>query len=115
MCARALLTVCAVSPGALVQVGALEMHVLEWLEPLELNLKEILSSLGKTEAGKKNVVHVGLTLLLMLIMNGSALFIKDLGLVVGLGGAILGTPSPGVTQRARARVRRWPLRACVPA
>ena len=49
VCVRALLTVCALSPGALVQVGALEMHVLEWLEPLELNLKEILSSLGKLD------------------------------------------------------------------
>ena len=34
---------------------------------------------------------MSLTLLLMVIMNGSALFVKDLGLVVGLGGAILGS------------------------
>merc|ERR1719393_167364 len=51
----------------------------------------ILSATGKTEAGKKNSVHVALSLALMLIMNGSALFVKDLGLVVGLGGAILGS------------------------
>ena len=46
----------------------------------------ILSSLGKTEAGKKTSVHVGLTVALMVLMNGAALFLKDLGLVVGLGG-----------------------------
>ena len=51
----------------------------------------ILSALGKTEEGKKNSVHIALSLLLMLIMNGTALFLKDLGLVVGLGGAILGS------------------------
>jgi len=51
----------------------------------------ILSSLGKTKEGEKTSVHVGLTLALMVLMNGAALFIKDLGLVVGLGGAILGS------------------------
>jgi len=51
----------------------------------------ILSGLGKTEEGKKTSVHVGLTLALMVLMNGAALFVKDLGLVVGLGGAILGS------------------------
>ena len=51
----------------------------------------VLSALGKTEEGKKNSVHIALSLLLMLIMNGTALFLKDLGLVVGLGGAILGS------------------------
>jgi hypothetical protein len=47
--------------------------------------------LGKTEAGKKNSVHIGVTLALLLLMNGTSLFLKDLGLVVGLGGAILGS------------------------
>ena len=51
----------------------------------------LLAFLGKSEDGKKTSVHVGVTLLLMCIMNGTALFVKDLGLVVGLGGAILGS------------------------
>ena len=41
--------------------------------------------------GSKKAVHWGVTLLLMGLMNGGALFLKDLGLVVGLGGAILGS------------------------
>ena len=36
----------------------------------------ILSSLGKTEEGKKTSVHVALTLALMFIMNGASLFLK---------------------------------------
>ena len=51
----------------------------------------LLAFLGKSEDGKKTSVHVGVTLLLMCIMNGTALFVKDLGLVVGLGGAVLGS------------------------
>jgi len=51
----------------------------------------ILAFVGKTEEGKKNSVHVALTLAIMLLMNGSALFLKDLGLVVALGGAVLGS------------------------
>ena len=54
----------------------------------------LLAFLGKTEEGKKTSVHVSLTLLLMVLMNGTALFLKDLGLVVGLGGAILGSGAP---------------------
>jgi len=42
-------------------------------------------------SGKKTTTHVGLTLLLLCVMNGASLFVKDLGLVVGLGGAILGS------------------------
>merc|ERR1719217_486204 len=57
-----------------------------------LGLREgLLSMLGKTEAGKKAPVHWGVTLALMLLMNGTSLFLKDLGLVVALGGAILGS------------------------
>lgn len=51
----------------------------------------VLSIAGKAEQGKKNSVHVAITLALMLLMNGTSLFIKDLGLIVGLGGAILGS------------------------
>ena len=41
--------------------------------------------------GSKKAVHWGVTLALMALMNGTSLFLKDLGLVVGLGGAILGS------------------------
>ena len=51
----------------------------------------VLSIAGKAEQGKKNSVHVAITLALMLLMNGTSLFLKDLGLIVGLGGAILGS------------------------
>jgi sodium-coupled neutral amino acid transporter 11 len=51
----------------------------------------ILAMFGQTAAGAKATVHVLLTLALVLILNGSSLFIKDLGLIVGLGGAILGS------------------------
>ena len=57
-----------------------------------LGLREgVLSMLGMTEEGKKAPVHWGVTLALMLLMNGTSLFLKDLGLVVALGGAILGS------------------------
>ena len=57
-----------------------------------MGLREgVLSFVGKTEEGEKPAVHIGLTVALMLAMNGAALFIKNLGLVVGLGGAILGS------------------------
>ena len=42
-------------------------------------------------SGEKQGTHVALTLLLLCLMNGASLFLKDLGLVVGLGGAILGS------------------------
>jgi len=51
----------------------------------------VLAMFGKKAAGDKPIVHIGLTLLLLLVMNGASLFLKDLGLVVGLGGAILGS------------------------
>jgi sodium-coupled neutral amino acid transporter 11 len=51
----------------------------------------LLEFLGKTEDGKKRAVHWGVTLSLMALMNGASLFLKDLGLVVALGGAILGS------------------------
>ena len=41
--------------------------------------------------GSKKATHWGATLLLMALMNGTSLFLKDLGLVVGLGGAVLGS------------------------
>ena len=51
----------------------------------------ILSICGQSKAGEKTAVHVALTIGIMVLMNGAALFIKNLGLVVGLGGAILGS------------------------
>ena len=51
----------------------------------------ILAMFGQKAAGAKASVHVLLTLALVLFLNGSSLFIKDLGLIVGLGGAILGS------------------------
>jgi len=51
----------------------------------------IFAALGKTESAKKPAVHVLATLAIMLVINGCALVVKDLGLVVGLGGAILGS------------------------
>ena len=41
--------------------------------------------------GSKSSVHVSLTLLLLCMMNGVALVLKNLGLVVAVGGAALGT------------------------
>jgi len=51
----------------------------------------VLAMFGKKAAGEKTIVHVLLTLVLVCVMNGASLFVKDLGLVVGLGGAILGS------------------------
>ena len=51
----------------------------------------VLALFGKSEAGKRTDVHVVSTVLLMLLVNGLALFVKNLGLVVSLGGAILGS------------------------
>uniref|UniRef100_A0A7S3AUI9 Amino acid transporter transmembrane domain-containing protein n=2 Tax=Haptolina ericina TaxID=156174 RepID=A0A7S3AUI9_9EUKA len=42
------------------------------------------------KAGRTDV-HVISTLLLLVTVNGAALFVKNLGLVVSLGGAILGS------------------------
>ena len=55
-----------------------------------LGLREGLLTMLKLD-GSKTAVHWGATLALMVLMNGTALFMKDLGLVVGLGGAILGS------------------------
>merc|ERR1711968_121931 len=51
----------------------------------------VLECLGKAEAGKKKSVHWFVTIALMVAMNGTSLFLKDLGLIVALGGAILGS------------------------
>lgn len=58
-----------------------------------LGLREGLLDIipGGTEAGKRQSVHWAVTVGLMVLMNGTALFLKDLGLVVALGGAILGS------------------------
>jgi len=51
----------------------------------------VLGMLGlKAQAGKTSV-HWAATIALLCLTNGAALFIKDLGLVVSLGGAILGS------------------------
>jgi len=55
-----------------------------------LGLREGLLTMLKID-GSKTSVHWGVTLLLMAAMNGTSLFMKDLGLVVGLGGAVLGS------------------------
>jgi len=51
----------------------------------------VLGMLGMKEQANKASVHWVATLALLCITNGAALFIKDLGLVVSLGGAILGS------------------------
>ncbi len=55
-----------------------------------LGLREGLLTMLKLD-GNKQTTHWGATLLLMALMNGTSLFLKDLGLVVGLGGAVLGS------------------------
>lgn len=55
-----------------------------------LGLREGLLTMLKLD-GSKKATHWGATLLLMALMNGTSLFLKDLGLVVGLGGAVLGS------------------------
>ena len=55
-----------------------------------LGLREGLLTMLKLD-GSKTSVHWGATLLLMGVMNGGSLFLKDLGLVVALGGAVLGS------------------------
>jgi len=51
----------------------------------------VQTMLGLKEAGKKPLVHWVTTVALMCVINGGALVMKDLGLVVSLGGAILGS------------------------
>jgi sodium-coupled neutral amino acid transporter 11 len=51
----------------------------------------VLAMLKKEEAGQKPLVHVGLTVAMLALLNGTSLVVKDLGLVVALGGAILGS------------------------
>jgi len=41
--------------------------------------------------GTPRRTHIASTVLIMLLVNGAGLFIKDLGLIVALGGAILGS------------------------
>ena len=53
-------------------------------------LRENLLGMLKLDKAKASV-HVASSLLLIVAMNGLALFLKDLGLVVGLGGAALGS------------------------
>ena len=50
-----------------------------------------LGILGLDEKAGERGVHIGATLLIMLLVNGAGLFIKDLGLIVALGGAVLGS------------------------
>ena len=58
-----------------------------------VGLREGVFALAKVpkEKADSTPFHVGATVLLMCLINGSALFIKDLGLAVALGGAILGS------------------------
>lgn len=51
----------------------------------------VLAMVGRSEAGKKTSVHVGLSVALLAVINGIALFVKNLGLVCALGGALLGS------------------------
>jgi len=51
----------------------------------------VLGMLGLSSQADKRSVHVITTVVLLCLMNGASLFLKDLGLVVGLGGAILGS------------------------
>jgi len=50
-----------------------------------------LNVLGLAAQAGKTSVHVTTTLVLLCLMNGLALFVKDLGLVVSIGGALLGS------------------------
>jgi Transmembrane amino acid transporter protein. len=51
----------------------------------------VLNMLGLSKRAGEGGVHVVSTLILLIIMNGTALFLKNLGLVVAVGGAALGT------------------------
>jgi len=51
----------------------------------------VLGMLGLSDQADKQSVHVITTVALLCLLNGASLFLKDLGLVVGLGGAILGS------------------------
>jgi len=51
----------------------------------------VLNLLGLSHKAADGKVHVGSTLLLICVMNGLALKLKNLGLVVAVGGAALGT------------------------
>lgn len=51
----------------------------------------VLSLVNASDKAHRTDVHVASTVLLMMAVNGLALFVKNLGLVVSLGGAILGS------------------------
>ena len=51
----------------------------------------VLNMLGLSDKAEKPSVHVSTTLLLLCAMNGLSLKLKNLGLVVAVGGAALGT------------------------
>jgi len=51
----------------------------------------VLSLINMSDKAGRTDVHVISTLLLLVTVNGAALFVKNLGLVVSLGGAILGS------------------------
>eukprot|EP00316_Scyphosphaera_apsteinii_P004353 CAMPEP_0119303256 /NCGR_PEP_ID=MMETSP1333-20130426/4709_1 /TAXON_ID=418940 /ORGANISM="Scyphosphaera apsteinii, Strain RCC1455" /LENGTH=487 /DNA_ID=CAMNT_0007305873 /DNA_START=44 /DNA_END=1507 /DNA_ORIENTATION=+ len=51
----------------------------------------LLSLFGWSKFAERGSVHVASTVLLIALLNGSALFLKDLGLIAALGGAILGS------------------------
>jgi len=51
----------------------------------------VLNMAGLSKRAGETSVHVGSTLILLTVMNGLALKLKNLGLVVAVGGAALGT------------------------
>jgi len=51
----------------------------------------VLSLVNASDKAGRTDVHIISTVLLMVAVNGLALFVKNLGLVVSLGGAILGS------------------------
>ena len=54
-----------------------------------------MALVGLSEAAKKPAVHRLATVVLITLVNGLACFMKDLGLVTALGGAILGSALHG--------------------
>jgi len=75
----------------------------------------VLSLVNASDKAGRTDVHVVSTVLLMLLVNGLALYVKNLGLVVSLGGAILGSALvyifPALMSIAHSRREAAALRA----
>jgi len=81
----------------------------------------VLNMLGLSDKAGDASVHVVATLLLLVVMNGLALKLKNLGLVVAVGGAALGTslvytfPAMMFIQATRQLARKLEARGdCLP-